>query len=129
VNDVVDGEDVEDPPSRRSRRPRAVDGDDLVLRRDVLRHELEHGHVDFEVGEVDGGNAVLLGKEGDEIVFLEEPELRDVVAQPAAREFLLLEGPHELLFRDQVLLEEEIPDSIVHDSPFPWRPCPPAASR
>jgi hypothetical protein len=107
--DVVDGEDVarvghgdgEDVAC-------AIDGDDLVFLRDLGRDELNDDPVDLEVGQVDGGDAVLAAQERRDVVFADEPQLHQVGADAAARRLLLLQGLVELFAGDEGRLDEHV---------------------
>jgi hypothetical protein len=59
-----------------------------------------------EVVQRDGWHAVLVGDDLRQVIFLDEPELRQLQAQTAPRDPGLFLGPLELLLREEILLYE-----------------------
>ena len=113
--DVVDGVDVRRVAHRHDQRGAgAVHRDALVLLRHFLGDELHHLGVDVEFLQVDRGNAVLLGEEVGELGLLDEAELGEVVADPAARLLLLVLRFLQLLQRDQVLADQQLAETSSH---------------
>jgi hypothetical protein len=113
--DVVHGEHVRRVGHRdRQRRARAAERDDLVLLGGLGRDEPDDGRVDLELGEVDGGHAVLLAQQRRDVVVLDEPELDQVQAELPPVGLLVVQGLLELLRRDALLLEKQFPDSDRH---------------
>ena len=113
--DVVEREDVGGIGGRQDqRRARPVDGDHGVLDRDLLGDQLDHGGLDLELVEIDRGHAVLLGDEIGELVLVQEAELGDLRAEPTALRAGLLARLAQLLRAEEVLLDEKLPDPLVH---------------
>ena len=72
--------------------------------------------VDLELGEVDGGNAVLLAEQRGDLLVLDEPHFDEVVAELAPVGLLLRQRLLKLLGGDQFLLEEELAYSDGHET-------------
>ncbi len=93
--DVVDGEDVGRVAHGQDERGTGpVDRDRLVFLHHLHRDQLDHGRIDVEIGQVDGGDAVLLGKERRKFRLADESFLDEDGAEPelAAGDLLLFEG-------------------------------------
>ena len=99
------------------RRAGPVHRDHGVLDRDLLGDQLDHGGLDLELVEIDRGHAVLLGDEVGELVLVQEAELGDLRAEPAALGAGLLARLAQLLRAEEVLLDEKLPDPLVHVTP------------
>jgi len=104
--DVVAGDELEVVDGQDVRRVR--DGDDegragpvyrnhTMALDDLLRHQGDDLPIDVELGEVDGRNAVLLGQELGEVIFLDGPHLDERVTQALARFSALLLSALKLL--------------------------------
>ena len=117
--DVVERKNVGRVGGRQDqRRAGPVHGDHGVLDRDLLRDQLDHRRLDLELVEIDRGHAVLLGDEVGELVLVEEAELGDLRAEPSALRAGLLTRLAQLLRAEEILLDEKLPDPLVHaDSP------------
>jgi hypothetical protein len=85
-----------------------------VLGGDILGNQPNDGGIDFEFLEVDGGNAVLLGDEIREVVFIEITEFRYLRAQPGALRASVIPRLPQLISSEQILLDEEFSDLFVH---------------
>ena len=96
--------------------PARLTGIDAVLARDLLGDQLDHVGIDLELVEVDRGDAVLLRDEVGELVLVEEAELGDLRAEAPALRARLLARLAKLLRGEQVLLDEQFADPLVHRS-------------
>ena len=116
--DVVEREDVRRVARGEDQRgPGAVHRDHVVLDRDFFGDQLDHGAVDLELVEVDRGHAVLLGDEVGELGLVEQTDLRDLRAEPVARALRLCARLAQLLLGQQILLDQELADPLVHNPP------------
>ena len=70
--------------------------------------------IDVELGEVDGGDAVLLAEKGGDFLVLDEPHLDEVVAELPPAGLLMVQGLLQLLRGDALLLEEEFANTDGH---------------
>src|SRR5262249_40488324 len=86
-------------------------GDDQVLLRDLLLHQLDDLRVDLEVLQVDRRNAVLLAEEVGELVLLDRSDLDQGRADAGAVLLLLLLRLAQLLDGDEVLPDEQFTES------------------
>jgi hypothetical protein len=93
----------------RQGRPRAVDGQHEVLLRDLRGDEVDHRLVDLEVAQVDRRNAVLLGEELRDLVFLDESQLDEVVSELPPVLLLCLERFLQAVLGDETGLQEHFP--------------------
>src|SRR5262249_1960573 len=92
----------------------ATQRDDLILLRRIRRNQFDDGRVEFELGQVDGGNAVLLAEERGDLLIFDEPQLHEVVAEFAAFGLLLIQGLLQLLRRYSLLLYKEFANPDRH---------------
>jgi len=105
--DVVHGEHVGRIGHRdRDRRAGLVDGKDVVLARDVGVDQLDHRGIDFEVIEVDRRHTELLRKTLSNVLFGDEAELDEGLAQFRAGVLLDLQRVFELILSDQAGFSE-----------------------
>jgi hypothetical protein len=79
-----------------------------------MLEQLDHRGLDLELVEVDRGDAVLLRDELGELVLVQEAELRDLGAEPPALGARLFACLAQLLRAEEVLLDEKLPDPLVH---------------
>ena len=82
----------------------------------LFRQERNDVRVDIEFGQVDGGNAVLLGKELSEVILLDGAHFDEGIAQALARLLALLLSTLQLLGRDDLVPKQKLPES-THVSP------------
>ena len=88
-------------------------GSDLVPLARLLRHELQNVRVDLVLLEVDRRDAVLLAEEARDLVVADVAELRERVAEVAARLLLLVLRVPELRERDELLADEQLSQPVV----------------
>ena len=84
---------------------------------DILGNQSNYSGVDLEFLQIDGGNAVLLGDEIREIVLVQIAELGNLRAQAGALRASVIPRLPQLICGEQVLLDEEFPDFLVHRPP------------
>ena len=75
---------------------------------------LTTGGVDVELGEIDGGDAVLLAEKGGDFLVLHEAHLDQVVAELSPAGLLMVQGLLQLLRGDAFLLQEELANADGH---------------
>jgi hypothetical protein len=92
----------------RQRSAVTFEGQHGVLEGKVARNELGDARIDLELGEVDGGHAVLARQHPGEVGFLDETELDEVVADTCTVVFLLLESLVQLVLGDQPFSQKQI---------------------
>ena len=92
----------------------AVDRDDAVLARHVLRDESDDVALDVELAQVDRRDAVLLGQELRQVLFLDDAELDQAVAEALTRLLGRFLGLLQLIGGDELLADEELAKS-THD--------------
>src|SRR4029453_1623521 len=115
--DVVHREDVGRIRHRDGeRRAGAAQGNDLILLRRVGRDQLDDAGVDFELREVDRGNAVLLAEEGGDLLVLDEAQADQVEPELAAVRFLTLQRLLKLFSSNALFFEEELSNTDGHRS-------------
>jgi hypothetical protein len=85
-----------------------------VLGCDFLGNQPNDSGVDLEFLEVDGGNALLLRDEIREIILVQVAEFGDLSAQTRALRASVIPRLPQLISGEQVLLDEEFPNLIVH---------------
>ena len=113
--DVVHGEDVGRIAHRdRQRRAGLVHRQDAVLAGDLAGHDLDDAGVDLEVREVDGRDAELLRQRLRDVRLGDRADANERLADLAALLALELQRGLELLLRDELLLEEEVPEFYGH---------------
>ena len=77
-------------------------------------HDLDDGGIDLEVREVDRGDAELLGQGLGDVALGHRADAHERLADLAALLALELQRGFELFLRDQLLLEEEVPEFDGH---------------
>src|SRR5262249_14364061 len=88
-----------------------VDGNQLVSLGQLGGNQRNHLGRDLELGEVDRRNAVLLREEGGEVLFVDDAELGEAVAEACARLALLLLRLLQLRERDQVPPNQQLTEA------------------
>ncbi len=73
---------------------------------DFLGNEAENAGVDIEEIEIDGGNAVLAGKDGGDHVVADETELHEIETESAAMLTLVVEGLSQVLGTYKIFADE-----------------------
>ncbi len=105
--DVVHGKDVGGIGHRDGQRGTdARKGDNLVTDRGVLRYELDYRGIYLIKLQVNGGHAVLAGKDTGNFVIADEAELHQARSEPAAIRLLMFQGLTELVGRDQAFFNQ-----------------------
>jgi hypothetical protein len=127
--DVVEGVDVRRVRGGQDQGgSRPVHRDHGVLGGDLLRNQVDHRLIDLEFVDVDRRDAVLLGDEVAEVGLVQEAELGDLGAQAPPLAPTRFTRLLQLRRREQILLDEEFPDPLVH-APAPLQSArfPPAS--
>jgi hypothetical protein len=116
--DVVEREDVGRIRHRqREGAADPLDREHLVLLRDVDGDQPERLSVDVEVGQGDGGDAVLAGQEADQLLFADEAQANEDRSELVGLALLLGQGLTQLLFLDEPLGDEEVAEASDHMLP------------
>ena len=91
----------------------------LVFPRRLQRNELHDRGVNFEEGEVDGGQAELAGEDGADVLAGDPPQLNQAIPQAASVDPLILQGLPELLPGDEVFCDQQVTEfaATSQDSP------------
>ena len=87
---------------------------DLVAFRSLKRDQLDDGRINFEVGKIDCGHAILARKEIGDVLIREESELHQGRAQPAALLLLHLRRLFQLLWGNDLLFDEKVTQPLRH---------------
>ena len=85
-----------------------------MFARHVLGDESDHVALDVELAEVDRRDAVLLGEELRQVLFLDDAELDQAVAEALTRLLGRVLGLLQLIGGDELLADEELAKS-THD--------------
>src|ERR1035437_6945336 len=100
--------------SLRARGARLIDGNNVVLARDVGRDELEDRRIDLEVREVDRRNAELSRQRLGDVVLADVAQLDERLAELHSGGLDFPQPFLKLLARDEFRLDEEIPELDGH---------------
>ena len=73
--------------------------------------------VDVQIGQGDGGDAVLAGEEADQLLFADEAQANEDRAELVRLALLLGQGLTQLLFLDEPLGDEEVAEATDHMLP------------
>src|SRR5215469_198666 len=115
--DVVHGKDVGGiHHGDGERSSHAAQGKNLVTLGGFKGNQLDHRRIDFEIGEIDGGNAVLPGEEVGHVLIVEEAQLHQSRSQTAVRLFLDLGRLLQLLWGNDLFLHQEVTQPLRHAS-------------
>ena len=98
------------------RRAYPAQRQNLVALRSLERDQLDNGRIDFKVGKIDGGNAILAREEIRDIFVGKESELDQ---RRPRRQFGLLLDLHrlfQLLWGNDLLLDEKVTQPLRHTS-------------
>ena len=113
--DIVHGEDVRRIDHRDGQRcAHAAQRKNLVAFCGLERNQLDDGRVNFEVGKIDGRNAILARKEICDVLIREEAELHQGGAQAAALLLLHLIRLFQLLWGNDLLFDEKVTQPLRH---------------
>ena len=88
-----------------------LEGQDVVLERELAGNELGDARIDLEFRQVDGGHLVLAREHPGEVGFLDVTELDQVIADTRAVVSLLGKSLIELVLCDQPFSQKQIADS------------------
>ena len=113
--DVVHGEDVRGIGNRnRQGRAGPAQRDDLIFLGGVGRDQLDHRLIDFKLGQVDRGHAVLLAEQRRDFFVGHETELDEIQAQLPAVGLLIVERLLQLRRSDALFLQKQVADADGH---------------
>jgi hypothetical protein len=74
--------------------------------RDLLRDETEDSGVDIEELEINGGNAIVPGKDGSDHVVADETQFDEIEAEPATVFALVVECLSQVLRANKIFAYE-----------------------
>ena len=115
--DIVHGEDVgRIDHGDGQRRAHAAQRQDLVALGGFERNQLDDCRIDFKIGEIDGGNAVLAREEIGDVFVGQEAQLDQRRAQAAVGLLLDLRRLFQLLWGNDLLFDEKITQPLRHTS-------------
>ena len=113
--DVVHGEDVRGIGNRnRQGRAGPAQRDDLIFLGGIRRDQLDHRLIDFKLGQVDRGHAVLLAEQRRDLFVGHETELDEIQAQLPAVGLLIVERLLQLRRSDALFLQKQVADADGH---------------
>src|SRR5262249_17191817 len=98
------------------RRAHAAQRENLVALRGFKRNQLDDCRIDFEIREIDSGDAILAGKEIGDIFVRQEAELHQGGAQAAVLLLLNLSRLFQLLWGNDLLFDEKVTQPLRHTS-------------
>ena len=115
--DIVHGEDVGGIDHGDGQRSAdAAQRQNLVTLGSFERNQLDDRGIDFKIGKIDGGNAVLPGEKVGDVLVGEEAQLDQGRAQATVALFLDLGRLLQLLWGDDLLFDEKITQPLRHTS-------------
>ena len=116
--DVVHGEDVGGiDHGDGERRADAAERQNLIAFRGFVRNQLDDRGIDFKIGKIDGGHAVLAREKVGDILVREEAQLHQRGGEPAVRLLLEFGRLFQLLWGDDLFLDEQVTQPLRHISP------------